>query len=251
MSEILNIENLNKSFDGVAPVKDVSFAVDKQSITLITGENGAGKTTLFNLITGLEKPSKGKITFSGNNITSKPALEIARRGIIRLYQHPRLFKNLLVWENLVAAAQYNTGNSLVNLIFKSKTAKKEDETLKQKAIDLLTKFGLQELSTQTAGELSYGQQKLISFCMIAMNGTQLALLDEPFAGLNPQTIVKFSNMILQMRSEGITFLIIEHNISKVLEICDCHIEMKDGVINSLRTSTTLAKAEGVNFQLTA
>jgi ABC-type branched-subunit amino acid transport system ATPase component len=233
MSEILSIENLNKSFDSVAPVKDVSFAVNKQSIALITGENGAGKTTLFNLITGLEKPTKGKITFNKENITGKSALEIARHGIIRLYQQPRLFKNLLVWENLVSAAHQNIGNNFINLIFKSKTARQEDERLKQKAIDLLTKFGLQNLSNQTAGELSYGQQKLISFCMIAMNGTQLALLDEPFAGLNPQTIEQFSNMILQMRSEGITFLIIEHNINKALAIADSHIEMKDGNIKTV------------------
>lgn len=233
MSEILNIENLNKSFDGVAPVKDVSFIVSRQSIVLITGENGAGKTTLFNLITGLEKPTNGKVIFNGNNIATKSALQISKSGIIRLYQQPRLFKNLLVWENLVSAAHHNAGGSFVNLIFKSKTARQEDVALKQKANELLKKFGLQDLSNYTAGELSYGQQKLISFCMIAMNGTQLALLDEPFSGLNPQTIERFSNMILQMRSEGITFLIIEHNINKALAIADNYIEMKDGYIKTL------------------
>jgi len=235
MSCILNIENLNKSFDGITPVKDVSFKIKKQSIVLITGENGAGKTTVFNLITGLEKSTKGKIIFNGNNIETKSALQISQLGIIRLYQQPRLFKNLLVWENLVSAAQNNIGNSFLNLILKSKIARQEDETLKQKAINLLTKFGLQDLSNKIAGELSYGQQKLISFCMIAMNGTLLALLDEPFAGLNPQTIDRFSNMVLQMQSEGITFLIIEHNITKALAIADSHIEMKDGIIKTINS----------------
>jgi branched-chain amino acid transport system ATP-binding protein len=235
MSEILNIANLNKSFDGIAPVKDVSFTVNKKNIVLITGENGAGKTTLFNLITGLEKPSDGKIFYNGDEIQAKSALEISRAGIIRLYQHPRLFKNLLVWENLVSAAHENAGNSFVNLLFRYKTVKQEDEKLKQRAIDLLTKFGLDDLTNKTAGGLSYGQQKLISFCMIAMNGTQLALLDEPFAGLNPQIIEKLSKMILRMREEGITFLIIEHNINKGLAIADCHIEMKNGRVNILKT----------------
>lgn len=242
MNEILKIENLNKSFDGVAPVKDVSFTVNRQRITLITGENGAGKTTLFNLITALEKPTKGKIIFNGQNITDKSSLEIARNGIIRLYQQPRLFKSLLVWENLVSAAHNNFGNSFIKLIFKSIAVKREDDSLKQKAINLLTKFGLQDLSNQVAGELSYGQQKLISFCMIsmnAMNGIQLALLDEPFSGLNPQTIEQFSNMILQMRSEGITFIIIEHNINKALAIADNHIEMKDGYIKTLNDIATI------------
>jgi branched-chain amino acid transport system ATP-binding protein len=238
MSVILNIDNLTKSFDGVTSVKSVSFAANKQSIILITGENGAGKTSLFNLITGLEKPTKGKITFNGSNIQNQSPLAISRLGIIRLYQQPRLFKNLLVWENLVSAAHCNLGNSLINLIFKSKTAKQEDETLKQRALDLLTKFGLQDLNNQVAGELSYGQQKLVSFCMIAMNGTKLALLDEPFAGLNPQTIAQFGDMILKMRTDGITFLIVEHNVNKALAICDSHIEMKDGMIKAIKNKVT-------------
>jgi branched-chain amino acid transport system ATP-binding protein len=184
---------------------------------LISSENGAGKTTLFNLITALEKPTKGKIRYNNISIDDKTALQIARLGIIRLYQQPRLFKNLLVWENLVSAAHENKGNSFINLIFKHKAAKQEDEKLEKKAIDLLVKFGLQDLNNRKAGELSYDQQKLISYCMIAMNGTQLALLVEPFAGLNPQTIERFSKMILQMNNEGITFLIIEHNTNKTQE----------------------------------
>lgn len=239
MNAFLKIENLNKSFYGVATVKDVTFTVDKCSIVLLTGENGVGKTTLFNLITGLEKPTKGKINYNGNNIVSKSALQISRLGIIRLYQQPRLFKNLEVWENLVSAAYHTKENSFLNLIFKAKKAKQEDQMLKQKAIDLLTKFSLQDLANQIAGELSYGQQKLISFCMMAMNGTQLALLDEPFAGLNPQIIERFSDMILQMRNEGITFLIIEHNINKALAICDNHMEMNDGIIKISDLKTIL------------
>jgi ABC-type branched-subunit amino acid transport system ATPase component len=229
MSEILSVENLNKSFDGITLIKDVSFVVNKQSIVLITGENGAGKTTLFNLIMGLEKPTKGTISFNGNDITKNSALQISRLGLTRLYQQPRLFKNLLVWENLVSAAQYNAGNSFINLVIKAKQAKQEDEKLKRQAVDLLTRFGLEDLSDRIAGELSYGQQKLISFCMIVMNEARLALLDEPFAGLNPQTIGQFSRIISQMRSEGITFLIIEHNINKALELADCHLEIKDGI----------------------
>ena len=233
MNEILSVENLNKSFDGVSPVKEVSFAVKRQSITLITGENGAGKTTLFNLVTGLENPTKGRVTFEGKDITGKPALDIARQGVLRLYQNPRLFKNLTVWENLVSAAHHNTEAGFFRLIFYGRSARQNDRKLKQRAHELLAKFGLEELSDQTGGELSYGQQKLVSFCMIAMNGTKLALLDEPFAGLNPQTVVRLSDMILKMRDDGMTFVIIEHNLSSVLAIADLHIEMKDGGVKTL------------------
>jgi branched-chain amino acid transport system ATP-binding protein len=230
MIELLNIKNLQKSFDGVIPVNDVSFALNKNNSVLISGENGTGKTTLFNLITGLEKPTNGSIVFNGEDITGKMPLEIARLGIIRLYQHPRLFENLLVWENLVSAGHYSLGNSFINHIIKSKSVKTENENIKQKALSLLAKFELQDLTYKKAGELSYGQKKLISFCMIAMNGTRLALLDEPFAGLNPQTIEQLSSIIVKMKTEGITFLIIEHNINKASAICDSHLEMKNGEI---------------------
>ncbi len=234
MSIILSIENLYMSFDGVSPLKDVSFIVREQSIVVITGENGVGKTTLFNLITGLEKPKKGRISFKGTNILFKSALQISRLGITRLYQQPRLFKNLLVWENLVSAAHPKIGNSLLNLILKSKKIRNEDELLKIKANNLLEKFGLHDLSKQKVGELSYGQQKLVSFCMIIMNESQLVLLDEPFAGMNPKAIDQFCNMILEMRKEGATFLIIEHNINKALTIADNLLVMKEGVIDNIK-----------------
>lgn len=233
MSEILKVENVSKSFEGIMPVKNVSFSVNRQTITLITGENGAGKTTLFNLVTGLEKPTKGHVYFNGTSLTGKSALDIARQGVVRLYQQPRLFKNLSVWENLVSAAHQKSGNNFLGLIFNNKAVRSEERNLKQKAIDLLRKFGLEDLSDQNAGELSYGQQKLISFCMIAMNGTKLALLDEPFSGLNPQTIDRLSDMIVRMRDDEMTFIIIEHNLNRGFAIADGHIEMKDGRVNAI------------------
>ena len=233
MSALLNVAHLAKSFGGVTPVRDVSFSVNEQSMILITGENGAGKTSLFNLITGLERPTGGKITYNGTSIETKSALQISQLGITRLYQQPRLFRNLLVWENLVASARHDVGDKFLRTVLKPKSARQEDEELKLKAVDLLTRFDLQDLSDLAAGELSYGQQKLISICMLAMSRTRLALLDEPFAGVNPQTVEQFCKVILRMRAEGTTFLIIEHNINKASAIADAHLEMKDGLIKPL------------------
>lgn len=227
---LLKIENLKKTFDGVKPVNNVSFEVLQQSIAIITGENGAGKTTLFNLISGLEKPTQGKIIYNGCNISDLPPLLIAQMGITRLYQKPRLFKNLLVWENMATASHNGSGSNLFLSLIKPKQVKQQNNIIKKQAIKILSDFGLQELSDKTAGELSYGEQKLISFGMIAMNGTKLALLDEPLAGLNPMMIEKLIDMILNMRKAGMTFIIIEHNLKKALTICDNHIIMNEGKI---------------------
>lgn len=229
MMELLRLQNLSKSFGGITPVRDVSLKVGKQSITLLTGPNGAGKTTLFNLITGIERPSSGSIIYQGRDITDRSALEIARLGLVRLYQRPRLFKNLTVSDNLVAVA-HGQHDSMLSQILRFGIVRREEQDLKRKAYDLLRKFDLHDLSGSRAGELSYGQQKLISFCMIAMNGTELALLDEPFAGLHPKTINQLSNMINSMKGEGLTFLIIEHNLSRALELADLHVHMHEGFL---------------------
>lgn len=253
MNEILNIENLNKSFEGISLLKDVSFGVKKGSIVLISGENGSGKTTLFNLITGLEKPTKGKILFNGNNIANKSSLQIAQLGVISLYQQPRLFKNLEVFENLALATRDNNEDNLINFIFKSKDAKKGLHNQKSpefyrirpydshglNAYQRLKNWDMEDLMSKRAGVLSYGQQKKVSFCMITMDVHQLVLLDEPFAGLNPQSIAFIQETIkYHSRSLGVTFLMIEHNINKALEIADSHIELKDGIIKTINSNVT-------------
>lgn len=227
---LLNIQKLQKSFDGVVPVNDVSFSIQKGTITLISGENGAGKTTLFNLITGLEVSNMGTIIFNGEDISKATPLHIARLGIVRMYQQCRLFKNLFVWENLLAAIPNNYSNNAISMLFNSEKVKSEEIKQKERAFGLLHQFGLEDLFNKVAGELSFGQQKLISFCMIVMNETKLALLDEPFAGLNPKTIDQLANLILQMRKDHVTFLIIEHNTNKALSICDNHFAMDEGQI---------------------
>jgi ABC-type branched-subunit amino acid transport system ATPase component len=230
---LLQIKALKKSFDGLTPIKNVNFELPAQSITLITGGNGAGKTTLFNLISGLEKPTEGSIFFENKDITHLSTLQVAQAGIVRLYQQPRLFKNLQVWENLVAAAAPNDGDKITYNLFQYKKTSANDKQLREKAVSLLTGFGLAEFSSRNAGELSYGQQKLISFCMLAMNGAKLGLLDEPFAGLNPQMIDKLSEMTRTMQSRGTAFLLIEHNLQKALALSDAHWEMSEGTIKQV------------------
>lgn len=229
MYPILIINKISKSFQNVTILKDISFSLQKQTITLISGENGTGKTSIFNVITGLEKSNTGSIIFKNCNLKNMLPLKIAQLGIGRLYQQPRIFKNLLVRENLVAAAHTDLNINLFNQIFKYNLVKKQQDEIQKKAFNLLEKFKLDNLFEQKCGELSYGQQKLISFCMLVMNNTQLALLDEPFAGLNPAMIDKLITMIIEMKKQGVTFVIIEHNAHALTPIIDHHLVLKNGV----------------------
>lgn len=220
MNVLLNIQNLAKSFGTNQVLKAASFAVMERSITLITGENGAGKTTLFNLLSGLEKPSSGNIYYNNENITRKTPLSIAKAGIARLYQSPRLFSSLSVWDNLFLAAP-NPATATC-----------------EKIHSLLNYFQLQEYSQQAAGDLSYGQQKLIAFSMVALRQPKLLLLDEPFAGLSHPMINQLTQYILQLKEQGMTFIIIEHQFEKVLPIADRHFELADGHVSQIEQVTT-------------
>ena len=227
---LLHIQGLKKSFDEVSVIDDLTLKIAPQTISLISGENGAGKTTALNLISGFEKVSAGKIIFDNRVITNLSPLQRSKLGLARLFQTPRIFKNLVVWENLVCSSQNNIGENFLKLIFAPRKSKTQDNYLKEKAASILEKFGLRQLENRISGELSYGQQKLISFCMLAMNGTKLGLLDEPFAGLNPKMIDKISEMIVELRNNGVTFLMVEHNIQSALVICKQHFIMKNGTL---------------------
>lgn len=228
MAELLKIEHLKKSFGGVEPLKDVSLVLKQAEIMLLSGENGAGKTTLFNMITGLERPSSGTVIFDGHDLGNLNGLHISRLGITRLFQHTRLFGNLSVLDNLIVAAHQPYSGTLSNIVFRSRAVRMEKKKIKEQAILCLEKFGLQRLGAMLAGQLSYGQQKLIAFCMLTMNGVKLMLLDEPFAGLSPQMIDKFSEMILSINSHGASFMIVEHNINKTLPICHRQLVLRNG-----------------------
>jgi ABC-type branched-subunit amino acid transport system ATPase component len=228
---ILYIQNLKKAFNGITPIKDLSLSVKRQSIILISGENGAGKTTLFNLISGIEIPDSGEIYFDGINILNLKILKIARLNITRLYQNPRVFKNLKVWENLVVSANNRISNNGISNYFLFLSQKNiYTSILKEEAINLLNEIGLSNIVNETVGSLSYGQQKIVSFCMAIMNKPKLILLDEPFTGINKRYIDNIKNIINIKKENNMTFLIIEHNINEAYNICDLHVIMNKGSI---------------------
>lgn len=233
MSVLLQITDLHKSFEGRKVLDGASMCLVSGTITLLTGDNGAGKTTLFNIISGVERADRGEILMNGEAITSAPPLHIAQLGVARLYQIPRLFKNLLVWENLVCGARENAGSTLMNSVFRPRASRVHDLVLKDQALSLLEQFGLKEAAYTPVHELSFGQQKLVGLCMLEMTECSLVLLDEPLAGLSTDMVGRVQDTIRELRTLGKTFFIIEHDIDRTAVIADRQVRLEAGNIEEL------------------
>lgn len=215
----LELCDLTKTFGGVVAVQDVSLTVSDGKITSLIGPNGAGKTTLFNLISGFLKPDKGEISYNGRRIDGLSPWEIARRGIGRLFQDVRVFDKLSVLENVVLA-QSNPGENPIRALFqRQKTRRGEKENIKA-AEGWLEFVGLSDKQNTLAENLSYGQQKLLAIARLLAGKFDFFLLDEPTAGVNPAMVKPILGLIRRLSSEGKTVMVIEHNMTVVLEISD-------------------------------
>ncbi len=217
---LLAAGGLVKSFGGIRAVDNVSIEVEKGSITGLIGPNGAGKTTLFNLLSNFIYPDKGKVLFDGEPIQNLQSYEIAKRGMVRTFQVARALSRLSVMENMLLAAQGQSGERFWQTWFRSKQIWAEERQLKERAITILESVGLAHMANEYAGALSGGQRKLLEMGRALMTNPQLILLDEPAAGVNPTLINQICDRILAWNREGLTFLIIEHNMDVIMSICD-------------------------------
>jgi branched-chain amino acid transport system ATP-binding protein len=210
--KILETLNLTKTFGGITALSGVNIYTNEGEIVGLIGPNGSGKTTLFNCISGFCPPDKGKILLEDNDITNHEPYEIAYKGLSRTFQITRVFQNLSVLDNLLAA-QSEKGEKLIS------TFRKSEESTIRKALELLEFVDLIHLKEQLAGELSYGQQKLVELARGLMRSPKILLLDEPTAGVNPTLIQKIMGRIVHANEEfGKTFLIIEHNMDLITDI---------------------------------
>lgn len=224
----LQVEHIRKSFDGVSLLENITFSLETGTITSLFGENGSGKTTLFNIISGLIKPDLGKILLDENEITGQGAVRIARLGIGRLWQKPRVFHNLTVFDNLTIPAKDHPGESLRNYFFRPRSIIAKERELKERAVTISRAVKIYEKLQKTAGLLSLGEQKLLSTGMLLMSEAKVFLLDEPFAGVNAQMIENLSEVLLDLKTQGKIILFIEHNRSKAMEISDRTIWLEKG-----------------------
>jgi len=221
---LLAVKDLTKKFGGIKAVDDISFSIEEGSIVGLIGPNGAGKTVTFDLITGYYKSDRGTITFMAERLNDLKIHEITSKGIGRTFQVNTVFPKLSVVENLLLAMQKKGVRSSLLALIRSE---KEDE---EKALDMLEFVDLIDLKEEFAGNLSYGQQKLLGFiCALSVYpGPKLLLLDEPIAGVNLTMANKLVDLIRGMRERGKTFIIIEHNMSIIMDLCDKIIVLDHG-----------------------
>jgi len=243
---ILQIDNLSKYFGGLAAVSDCSLKIKRGSITGIIGPNGSGKTTLFNLIAGNLKVSKGTVLFNNENITNVPSFELFSKGLLRTFQIAHEFTNLTVLENLMMVPGNQSGESIVNALLKPGLIKKEEEQIKQKALDVIEFLNLKHLANELAGNLSGGQKKLLELGRTMMVDAKLVLLDEVGAGVNRTLLKDIGTAILRLNKEqGYTFCMIEHDMDFISRLCDPVIVMAEGSVLFEGTSDEVKKNEKV------
>ena len=219
MSALLEVEGLTKRFGGVTAVNACSFAVPEGSVTALVGPNGSGKTTAFNLITGYARADAGVVRFAGATVRRPDPVRLSRTGLTRTFQQARIFADLTLVENMVAALQQPWRSAF-------RTAVHGHE--KARALELLEEFGLTRLARERAGNLSYGQKKLLEFAAVLMGEPRLVLLDEPTAGVNPVLVEQIEERIRELNARGLTFLVVEHNMNLVMRLCNPVVVLAQG-----------------------
>ena len=217
---LLEAQGISKAFGGIHALDTCSISVDKGSITGLIGPNGSGKTTLFNVVTGYERVDSGQVRFQDKNITNARPDTVFRLGVGRTFQLTRVFPRLTVLENMHVAAQRNDFKGLIS---------RWSSTHEQKrALELLDFVGLTRLKDLPAGNLSYGQKKLLEFAYVLIAEPQVILLDEPAGGVNPTMINYLAERIRTLNERGVTFLIVEHNMEFVMSLCQKVMVMHRG-----------------------
>ncbi len=220
--KIIEIHSLRKNFYELIALKEVDLYVQRGELLGLIGPNGSGKTTLFDCVTGILRPTEGKVLFKGKDITGRKPHTVYRMGIGRTFQLVQLFPKMTVLDNMLLAIQESQGNTLSRL-FKIK----EDENVK-KALDVLDFLKIDHLQGNHAKNLSYGQQKLLDLGMVLMSDPDLVLLDEPLAGVNRSLAREINNRIRKLNEQGRTFILIEHDMKVVMDLCERIVVLDHG-----------------------
>lgn len=224
----LHVENLEKSFGGVQALKGLSFKVPQGIIKAIIGPNGAGKTTLFNVITGILPPNGGAIALNGISIEGRKAREIARLGVSRTFQNVEVFGRMTVLENVMVGRHIQSRAGIISTGFRLPGMRREERQIRENAMQHLTFVGLENRATELAGNLPLGEQKLLEVARALATDPKMLLLDEPAGGLNTRETEGLAALIHRILEQGITVVLVEHDMNLVMDISDEILVMNFG-----------------------
>jgi branched-chain amino acid transport system ATP-binding protein len=226
---LLEVRDLVKDFDGVRAVDHCSFSVQEGTITGLIGPNGAGKTTLFNVVTGFIRPDSGHVRLGAEDITGLAPHRVFEKRLCRTFQIPREHVSMSVLENLMLVAPNQAGERFWNCWLRPGEVRRQEEEIRERAMEVLRFVDLDRLAAEYAGKLSGGQKKLLELARTLMTEPKIVLLDEPGAGVNRTLLRRLSDNIRYLsRERGITFLLIEHDMDLVMSLCDPVIVMSEG-----------------------
>ena len=225
---VLEVTGLTKRFAGVVALADVELTVGPGELVGVIGPNGSGKTTLFNCIAGAVRPDRGRVVLDGREITGCPPHAAARRGLGRTFQAARVFPRLTVREHLLAAFQEFQPDGFLARLLRLPAAARAEAAADRRARALLDWVGLAEAEERPAAALSYGQRKLLAFAMALVPTPRVLMLDEPMAGVNPLLVERLARHIRELHAEGRTVVLIEHNLSVVMTLCQRLVVLDHG-----------------------
>ena len=218
---ILKINNLSKTFGGLAAVSNVCLNLNEGEIYGLIGPNGAGKTTIFNLITGIIEPTNGSISFCGEELVGLKPHEIAQKGIGRTFQNIKLFGNLTVFNNILTVAQAGSNYSLIDGFLRNKKCRRWEKELSQMSHDIIDRIGISKHSEILTSNLPYGVQRRVEIARALALKPKLLLLDEPAAGMNEDESYELSNLIKVIRDEfNVSIIVIDHHMDFIMDICN-------------------------------
>ena len=217
---LLELEQLTKYFGGLPAVHGLDLLVEKGEIVGLIGPNGAGKTTVFNLISGYLTPTKGKVIFKGEEITGLKMHKVAKRGLVRTFQHSALFTELTVLQNLLIGLHLHAKVNLLGDVLGRKTTQYEKKRLEEKALELLELMELARFRDYPASGLTHGYQRLLGVAIALAANPELILLDEPATGMNPEERKLMMQHIRSIAERGITVLLVEHSMRVVMGVCE-------------------------------
>ena len=218
---MLEVGGLTRRFGGLIAVNDVSLAVAPREIRGLIGPNGAGKTTLFNLVSGALKPSAGRVIFDGQDITGVPMHTLARRGMVRTFQHAQLYPTFTVFRNVLVGLHVHAHAGLLAGLLNLPAARQRNAALEEKAREIIRFVGLAGREDDIAGSLSHGYKRILQVAVGLAPEPRLLLLDEPVAGMNHADVDRMMALVHSLRDQqGITVVLVEHNMKAVMNVCD-------------------------------